>query len=137
MVQVVNAPPPPSPNTVTIIDTSGSPSYAGDLVTFTSQTFFEGDDPTGAVSFSVQLGSTIVETYATTIDPDGFAFFSTSSLPVGNLFVTAAYAGDSAHIASSGTRLQQVLAPVPEPSAYALMLAGIALLGFAARRRLV
>jgi len=44
-------------------------------------------------------------------------------------------AGETAKFSISGTTLGLTLAPVPEPESYALMLAGLGLLGFMSRRR--
>ena len=42
----------------------------------------------------------------------------------------------TAHPVSWGARDVAVFAPIPEPGTYAMMLAGLGLMGFAARRRM-
>jgi hypothetical protein len=77
----------------------------------------------------------LIGSHARTIDPSlGWESY--------NSFLTTGYVSDSANIArisiaGDGVVLDNLTytQPVPEPETYALMLAGLGLLGFAARRR--
>ncbi|NYF50753.1 Ig-like domain repeat protein [Tunturiibacter gelidoferens] len=78
------------PSTITL-NTSGSPSATGALVTFTVAVTSTGVTPTGIVTFLD--GSTTIGT--ATLNSAGVALFPTQSLASGTHIITASYAGDS------------------------------------------
>jgi large repetitive protein len=78
------------PSTITL-NTSGSPSATGALVTFTVAVTSTGVTPTGTVTFLD--GSTTIGT--ATLNSSGVAVFPTLSLASGTHIITASYAGDN------------------------------------------
>ena len=60
---------------------------------------------------------------------------SMSGVDTSDFYLSNLPAGETANFSISGNTLGLTLAPVPEPESYALMLAGLGLLGFMARRR--
>ena len=59
-----------------------------------------------------------------------------SSNASGSAWFTIATGPDFSYLAASGHEYNGALPPVPEPETYAMLLAGLGLVGFAARRRL-
>ena len=95
-------------NTTTSLTTSGSPAQKGSPVTFTATvTGVSGTVPTGSVTF--KNGTTTLATM--TLDGSGVATYTTSTLPVGNLTITATYSGDTKYNVSSGT-VSQTIQPI-------------------------
>lgn len=87
-----------------------------------SQTF----DPWGAFDFGPDFGST------------GFGSHTVSGLSTGVLYAVSVYGGGVMPPGSAGSydlTLSIPTAPVPEPETYAMLMAGLGLLGFVARRR--
>jgi uncharacterized delta-60 repeat protein len=101
-------------STTTSLVTSGSPADAGTTVSFTSTTTVVAPGagtPTGNVEFFLD-GSTTAA-FTTSIQSDGTAVWSTSSLPVGTHTVTATYVGDTNFHTSSSAGVTQVINPIP------------------------
>ena len=112
--------------TTTALTSSANPTTVGQPVTFTatvtpanSVPFMSGiaqnnlafygtrqlgEDLDGTVTF--MDGSTFLDTE--TVNENGVASFTTSSLPAGSLAITATYSGNAAFLASVGTATQTV-----------------------------
>jgi len=94
-------------DTTTVESSSKNPSELGEAVTFTatvSTTAPGAGTPTGTVAFDdngTPIGSG-------TLDASGKASVTTSTLALGSHVVTATYAGDGTHNASSGSVTQTV-----------------------------
>jgi nitrogen fixation protein FixH len=82
--------------TTTTLMSSQNPSSIGQSVTFTATVSGSGGTPTGTVTFSVDgaAGTPIALS-------GGQALFTTSTLPLGNHNITAAYGGDTNFAAST------------------------------------
>ena len=106
-----------TPSATTIIVTSSlNPAVVGTSVTFTSTV--TGGLPAGNVTF--YAGATVLGT--TALDGSSQASITTNTLAVGTHSITASYAGNSNHSASTSTVLSQTIAPVSYDS-WALALA--------------
>lgn len=66
---------------------------------------------------------------------NGVIAFNITSTPTTGLFLYIGEVGDNGEVADNNITISDVPAQIPEPSTYALMLAGLGLLGFMARRR--
>jgi hypothetical protein len=89
-------------------------------VAFSAGQFWTAYTKTGANQFSTVPGQSI---------------FSTSSGPLSNLSKLNFAFGGADHFTAFSFSSAASAAPIPEPETYAMMLAGLGLLGFAARRR--
>ncbi|WP_158941571.1 Ig-like domain repeat protein [Granulicella sp. S190] len=92
------------PSTITL-NTSGSPSATGSLVTFTVAVTSTGVTPTGIVTFldgSVTIGTA-------TLNSAGVALFPTQSLASGTHVITASYAGDSNTAPGTSSAVTQIV----------------------------
>ncbi len=98
--------------TVTTVATSGSPSVAGQSVTFTATV--AGGTPGVAVAFTLDGAASPFATAA--LDGTGRAAVTTAAIPAGSHTVTAAYAGDATTAPSSGDATQSVTPVVVPPS---------------------
>lgn len=96
--QVINA-----GTTATALTSSANPSVVNSSVTFTASVTGQGNQPTGTVTFSD--GASVLGTG--TLNAQGVAIFSTSSLALGVHNITANYAGDSTHSASAPAAISQ------------------------------
>lgn len=100
-------------STVTTAVSSSQNVNAGSPVTFTATVAAPSGDgimPTGTVSFysgGVAFGTA-------TLDATQTAVFTTSSLPVGLLMVTAVYSGDTAYASSASAVLGETIGSPPE-----------------------
>jgi hypothetical protein len=92
------------PSTITL-NTSGSPSATGALVTFTVAVTSTGVTPTGIVTFLD--GATTIGT--ATLNSAGVALFPTQSLASGTHIITASYAGDSNTAPGTSTSVTQIV----------------------------
>ena len=92
------------PSTITL-NTSGSPSATGALVTFTVAVTSTGVTPTGIVTF---LDGTVTIGTAT-LNSAGVALFPTQSLASGTHIITASYAGDSNTAPGTSTSVTQIV----------------------------
>mgnify|MGYP002781003046 CR=1 FL=1 len=90
------------------------------------------------------LGAFDAESVASVPGADGFislgfngviAFNLTALTPTTGLFLYIGEVGDNGEVAANNITISDLPAQIPEPSTYALMLAGLGLLGFMARRR--
>jgi len=97
--------------TTTALTSNLDPSNLGQSVTFTA-TVTGGITPTGNVTFND--GATPLATVALAA---GQATFSTSALSAGSHSITAAYAGDTIHIASTSPAVIQVVNGTPTTTA--------------------
>jgi hypothetical protein len=77
---------------------------AGQPVTLTAEVTGDAGTPIGSVTF--EDGNTVLGTVE--LDENGFAYFTTSSLPSGSNAITAAYSGDD-NSAGSSAALTQVI----------------------------
>jgi len=141
---------------VIFIETSGTNTAAGNLNAFVN-TWFGGNKPaglkigsytgngvglssssdavtvfdsTGAVQAVVAFGASPIGPYATfdnAIGQNGGTISTLSAIGANGAFKAV---GDATEIGSPGT-----IAAVPEPESYAMLLAGLGLMGFVARRR--
>jgi len=91
-----------APTTLTLTS-SLNPSQVGQSVTFTAKV--TGLSPTGTVTF--KDGATVLGTG--TLNANGLATFTTSSLPSGNHAITAVYGGDANNTRSTSPVLTQVV----------------------------
>ncbi|MGF7179359.1 Ig-like domain repeat protein [Tunturiibacter psychrotolerans] len=92
------------PSTITL-NTSGSPSATGALVTFTVAVTSTGVTPTGTVTFLD--GSTTIGT--ATLNSSGVAVFPTLSLASGTHIITASYAGDNNTAPATSAPVTQIV----------------------------
>ncbi len=93
--------------TTTVVTTSASPVSQGTSVTFTATVTYGASlpvPPPGNVNF--YNGATLLGTGA--LNAFGIATYSTSTLPVGSLTITATYQATPNYASSSGTVLQVV-----------------------------
>jgi hypothetical protein len=88
----------------TSVSSSTNPAVAGQPVTLTATVTGDGVTPTGTVTF--QDGANVLGTG--TLDANGNATFTTSSLTLGSHDITAVYGGDSNYLGSSGMLAQVV-----------------------------
>jgi hypothetical protein len=102
-------------STSTQLASSLNPSTYGTAVTFTATVTSPSGTPTGTVEF---LRGTALLGKATLAS--GAATFTTSptQFGAGNLSITASYAGDSTHTASTSSVLQQVVTPAPTSTTF-------------------
>jgi|GEM_PF-1360617 len=100
------------PATVVTLTSSDNPAHTGAPVTFTavvSSALSGVGPPTGRVVF--KNGDAVLGTV--TLDDDGSAALTTSSLPIGNYDITAVYSGDNNFTAGiSGVFTQQIITPI-------------------------
>jgi MBG domain (YGX type)/Bacterial Ig-like domain (group 3)/NHL repeat len=94
--------------TVTAVATSGSPATFGTSVTFTATVTTTSGVVSGTVNFSD--GSTMLGTG--TLNSNGIATFSTTTLTVGSHTITAAFQANTNFTASTATLTQVMTAPV-------------------------
>jgi hypothetical protein len=107
-------PPPPTPTpTTTSLASSLNPSTAGQSVTFTATVASSTGAPAGNVDF--RDGSTVISGCATVALSSGAATCSTSALATGTRSITAAYAGNATHAASTSAVVSQVVQSAPPP----------------------
>jgi hypothetical protein len=99
--------------TVTSVVSSNNPSLPGQAVTFTASVSAAYDTPTGTVTF--YDGSTELDTE--TLDANGNATYTTSTLALGSHDIIAEYSGDSNFESSSGS-LTQVISQENSDSVY-------------------
>ncbi|WP_353063741.1 Ig-like domain repeat protein [Tunturibacter psychrotolerans] len=92
------------PSTITL-NTSGSPSATGALVTFTVAVTSTGVTPTGTVTFLD--GSTTIGTAS--LNSTGVAVFPTLSLASGTHIITASYAGDNNTAPATSAPVTQIV----------------------------
>jgi len=103
------------PTTTTTVTSSLNPSTFGLPVTFTASVAYSCDTPPCTppngepVTFKATLGVTVEATGTGTLN-GGLASFTTSSLPLGTISVTATYVGDNILAGSTSTALKQVVA---------------------------
>src|SRR5262249_51793732 len=90
--------------TTTTVSSSATPSVYGQSVTLTAKVTSGSGTPVGTVTF--YDGTTALATR--TLDANGMATFSTSSLAVGSHTINVNYAGSGNFPASSGTLTQTV-----------------------------
>ncbi|MGE5644792.1 MAG: DUF4082 domain-containing protein [Acidobacteriota bacterium] len=93
-----------NPATTTTVSSSANPSTSGQAVTFTANVTATSGTATGSVQF--RDGSTVLGTGTLS---GGRATLSVSSLAVGSHSITAVYAGDSTHNASTSAALTQTV----------------------------
>jgi len=91
------------PGTTTALVSSVNPSLTGQTVMFTATVTGADVTPTGTVTFLE--GASVLASVG--LDVNGQAFFSTSSLAVGDHPITAVYGGDSAFQGSASSVLTQ------------------------------
>jgi hypothetical protein len=118
IVNVINEPPL---DTVTLLVSSSNPSVLNQNVTFTAAVATTGAFPqTPAGNLSFFDGTTLLD--ATTLDANGDANFSTSTLALGTHPITAVYAGNSITSGSKSQVLNQLVIPALGPSPNAFLL---------------
>ena len=88
----------------TALYTSGNPVNHGANITFTSVVSSSSGTPTGSVQ--LKDGSTVLQTLSLS---SGVIHFNTSSLSKGTHSITAAYQGDSTHLASGSAVISEVV----------------------------
>jgi len=98
-----------NPATTTTLDSSLNPSTYGDSVTFTATVTSASGTPTGSVTFfdSATCSGTVLAG-PTTLDVNGKAGFTTSSLTVPSHTITACYSPTGIYLASNGSVTQTV-----------------------------
>jgi subtilase family serine protease len=114
----------PRTATTTVVTTSGSPSVAGDPVTFTATV--SPTDNGGSVSFYADSSTTAISGCNQVLLTAGQAACTTSTLAIGSHTILAVYTGDtSGYLGSSGSVGQSVQGTtttvtlaVPNPSVY-------------------
>lgn len=123
----------PQPTTTSILVTSGDEDFAASFATpLTAAGFNTYTNGLGPGTVKVFNGSTLLGTYNIAANDNGVGFlgFVTSADPITSFRWTTTLGGQL------NTGIDNLrTAPIPEPSTWALMGAGLALLGFAARRR--
>jgi sugar lactone lactonase YvrE len=92
--------------TVTTVITSATPVTQGASVTFTAAVTYGASVPVTAATVNFYNGATLL--CAATLNSSGVATCTTSTLPVGNLTITAAYQATLDFASSSGTIAQVV-----------------------------
>jgi hypothetical protein len=95
-------------NTSTRLTSSANPVVAGQTVTFTALVGAQAPGagtPTGSVQFTVDNGTPATES----LNDNGVATYSTSSLAMGTHTVTASYAGDVNFLSGSSAALTQTV----------------------------
>ena len=111
------------------------------LLTFDLGNVVRSDFGSSTVSVSINNGAATLLTNVINNDPSGFEWESKSLSWVANAtsaqitFLGAANGGLSNDAGILLDNVAFTAVPVPEPETYALMLAGLGLVGFAARRR--
>lgn len=96
----------PTSTFVTLVASPGNSLTAGTQVTLTAQVGNDGADPTAAVpTGSVFFGVNGTGLGTVSVDANGVATFSTSTLPSGLDVVFAVYYGDATHVGSSADEL--------------------------------
>ncbi|MGA2590052.1 MAG: Ig-like domain-containing protein [Bryobacteraceae bacterium] len=103
--QTINADP-----TATLLTASANPSAYGQAVAFTATvTSSISGGPTAAGTVTFKNGTSVVGT--ATLDPQGSAVFTTSTLGAGTYSITAAYSGDASLAKSVSAPLAQTVDP--------------------------
>jgi hypothetical protein len=93
------------PATTVVLSSSRNPAVAGASITYTASVSGQGPVPTGSVTFSdgvTQLG-------ISSLNSQGVATLTLSTLNVGSHSIIASYAGDSSNASSTSTSLGQVI----------------------------
>jgi hypothetical protein len=101
----------PGYQTAMLLASSANPAAAGTPVTFTVTVTAPTGTPTGVVTF--YDGTTFLGT--ATLDQNGVATFTISTLAVGDHAITAFYNGDVADGTSTSDVFTQTIAPAPSP----------------------
>jgi cyclophilin family peptidyl-prolyl cis-trans isomerase len=94
--------------TVTMTGSSPNPSAAGQMVTFTANVTSPGGTPAGMVTFVDQSATPPSTLGSGTLDANGMATFSTTTLAVGTHNVQASYGGNTNFAGSNNTVTQTV-----------------------------
>jgi hypothetical protein len=93
--------------TVTTVTTSASPVVIGTSVTLTATVTYGTNIPVTAATVNFYNGTTLLG--SGTLNASGVATYTTSSLPAGNLTITATYQATLDFASSSGTVLQGII----------------------------
>ena len=102
--------------TTTTLNASANPVVAGQTETFTTAvTSATGGIPTGTVSF--KDGSAVIGTG--TLNAQGIATFSSTTLAVGTHIITAVYSGDGNYLASTSATVTVVVQLAPTTTSLA------------------
>ena len=96
--------------TTTMLTSSADPSLAGSPVTFTVKVTPLAGTPTGSVTLTDSASGF---TATVPLAPDFTASVTTAALAVGGHTITATYSGDSTHLTSSATLLQEIISGYP------------------------
>ena len=95
-------------DTTTVLTSSVNPSITAQSVTFTAKvTGANGGTPTGSVTYSD--GSTVIG--SGTLNGNGIATVTTSTLSIGTHPITASYSGDANYDVSTSNMVSQVVNP--------------------------
>jgi sugar lactone lactonase YvrE len=92
--------------TVTTVTTSATPVTQGTSVTFTATVTYGASVPVTAVTVNFYNGTTLLG--SGTLNASGVATFSTTTIPVGSITITATYQATLDFASSSGTVLEVV-----------------------------